>query len=199
MNILIIGDSFSADWSVKYNRYPGWPTLLAKDHNVTNLAQAGVSEYKILKQLQSIDIGLFDHIIISHTSPYRIFVREHPVHALDELHSNADMVYSDIKHHNSKLRNTFNKVLKAGVICFEKIFTSEYLNEIHRLIRNEIRSEVIFCDVIELGFFDENLGTRTAIDLTDFRVKHMGIINHLSARGNELLAEMIQDNINLPK
>jgi hypothetical protein len=30
MKILIIGDSFAADWSVKYNDYAGWPNLLAQ-------------------------------------------------------------------------------------------------------------------------------------------------------------------------
>ena len=46
-NILIIGDSFAADWTVKYPTVVGWPNLLAKNYNVVNLAQAGAGEYKI--------------------------------------------------------------------------------------------------------------------------------------------------------
>ena len=64
MNILIIGDSFAT----KYNgAYLGWAEMLEQKHTVTNLAQAGVSEYKILKQLQSITIKDFDCVIVSHT------------------------------------------------------------------------------------------------------------------------------------
>ena len=55
MKILIVGDSFAADWSVKYNDYHGWPNLLAQKFEVTNLAKAGVGQYKIYKQLQNID------------------------------------------------------------------------------------------------------------------------------------------------
>ena len=51
MKILICGDSFAADWTVKYPGQ-GWPNMLAEIHEVTNLAQAGCSEYKILKQLE---------------------------------------------------------------------------------------------------------------------------------------------------
>ena len=54
MELLIIGDSFSADWSIKYNDYLGWPSLLLEHYQITNLSQAGVGEYKIYKQLLSV-------------------------------------------------------------------------------------------------------------------------------------------------
>ena len=43
MKLLILGDSWQADWNVKHNTYPGWPNLLANEFDVTNIAQAGVS------------------------------------------------------------------------------------------------------------------------------------------------------------
>ena len=46
MNVLIAGDSFAAEWPGSN----GWVKLLAKKYNVKNVAQAGVSEYKILQQ-----------------------------------------------------------------------------------------------------------------------------------------------------
>ena len=52
MNILIIGDSWAADWSQKHSQYPGWPNILAEEFNVTNIAQAGVSQYSITQQLK---------------------------------------------------------------------------------------------------------------------------------------------------
>jgi hypothetical protein len=57
--LLICGDSFAADWTVKVKE-KGWVNLLAQDYKVTNLAQAGCSEYKILKQLQSVNLDKFD-------------------------------------------------------------------------------------------------------------------------------------------
>ena len=56
MHLLIIGDSFAADWSVKYADKKGWPNFLAEKYSVTNLAQAGCSEYKIKKQLDSVNL-----------------------------------------------------------------------------------------------------------------------------------------------
>ena len=49
-NILICGDSFAADWTKKYNGN-GWVNMLCNDFNITNVAEAGVSEYKIYQQL----------------------------------------------------------------------------------------------------------------------------------------------------
>ena len=47
--ILICGDSFAADWSKKYEG-KGWVNMIENDHVITNIAEAGVSEYKIYKQ-----------------------------------------------------------------------------------------------------------------------------------------------------
>ena len=66
--ILICGDSFAADWTIK-TKTSGWVNFL-KDTDI--IAQAGVGEYKILKQLQSCNLELYNHIIVSHTSSYRI-------------------------------------------------------------------------------------------------------------------------------
>ena len=43
MKLLVAGDSFVAEWPGD----EGWVKLLANDYDVTNVAQAGVSEYKI--------------------------------------------------------------------------------------------------------------------------------------------------------
>ena len=88
--ILICGDSFAADWTVKYNDYLGWPNLLAQNYNVKNIAQAGVGQFKIYKQLQSVNIKDFDVVISSYTSPYRVHTYNHPVHSNDLLHKNCD-------------------------------------------------------------------------------------------------------------
>jgi hypothetical protein len=92
MKILIAGDSFAADWKIKYNGN-GWVNMLSEDYEVTNIAQAGVSEYKIYQQLIKHDTTKYDKIIISHTSAYRIPVVKHPIHSKDILHSNCDLIY----------------------------------------------------------------------------------------------------------
>ena len=48
LRILIAGDSFAAEWPGNN----GWVKLLSQKFSVTNVAQAGVGEYKILKQLK---------------------------------------------------------------------------------------------------------------------------------------------------
>ena len=102
MHVLIVGDSFAADWSAKHCDLFGWPNLLAKHHTVTNLAQAGVSEYKIYKQLISVDLSQFDLVIVAHTSPYRVVTRSHPVHYNNSLHKHADLLFGDIEYHYKK-------------------------------------------------------------------------------------------------
>mgnify|MGYP003663995091 CR=1 FL=1 len=69
MKLLLTGDSFAANWN---GDYLGWADMLDKDHTVTNLAQCGIGEYKILKQFDGVELEQFDAIIVSHTSPYRI-------------------------------------------------------------------------------------------------------------------------------
>jgi hypothetical protein len=96
MKVLIAGDSFAADWRVKYPNQTGWPNLLAEKYDTTNIAQAGVSEYKILKQIQNVDLSKYDSVIISHASPNRVHCLSHPVHSNDTLHKDSDLIYTDL-------------------------------------------------------------------------------------------------------
>ena len=79
--ILICGDSFAVN-HVEFDKNScGWSNLLANDnYDVINLAQAGVGEYKIFKQLTSVDLEKFDAVIVCHTSPNRVYIQQHPVH-----------------------------------------------------------------------------------------------------------------------
>jgi hypothetical protein len=97
--ILISGDSFAADWNKKFKNKNGWVNMLETDFDVTNIAEAGVSEYKIYKQLQKIEIKNFDYVIVSHTSANRIPIDEHPIHKEDILHNNCDLIFSDVNEH----------------------------------------------------------------------------------------------------
>jgi hypothetical protein len=181
MKVLITGDSFAADWQIKYPEKMGWPNFLAGIYDVTNLAQAGCSEYRILKQIQSVDLSTFDKIIIAHTSPFRLYTKNHPVHMNDKLHSNCDLIYSDIKDHAVD-----NKKLLSIVDYFENYFDNDYAVDIHNLICEKIDVLTEKYDPIHItgfiwmdGYKFENM-----INFNHLFKKSRGESNHLTAEGN---------------
>ena len=186
--ILIIGDSFAADWTVKYNNYLGWPNLLAEQHQVTNLAECGVSEYKIYRQLLSAgNLDQYDTVIVSHTSPYRIETRQHPVHTHDSLHANADLIYSDIEYHAGKIVNFFNRSLTAARGFFLYHYDNEYYETTYRLYREKIMSMLTGRPVMVLHALHSNklfITESTVLDVTELAVVEPGLINHFSVTGN---------------
>ena len=198
MELLIIGDSFSADWSIRYDDYPGWPALLSAHYQITNLSQAGVGEYKIYKQLLSVtDLEKYDTVLISHTSPSRVHTRKHPIHSNDRLHKNADLIYADIEYHSNKITNIFNASLNSGVGYYKFHYDTEYYTTIYDLIRAEIYRLLAGKKVVTLINFDlPQSGHDTAnIDLRDIVKKYPGKINHLSTTGNELVYKRILNEL----
>ena len=90
--------------------------MLEDDFKITNISQAGVSEYKIYLQLKSVDVTKFDKVLISHTSAYRIPIEEHPIHKNDILHNNCDIIFSDVKEHID------NPIMKTAYNFYSEIF-----------------------------------------------------------------------------
>jgi hypothetical protein len=192
--MLICGDSFAADWTVKYPGW-GWPNKLAESFEVTNLAQPGCSEYKIYQQLLSADLDKFDIILVSHTSPNRIYVKTHPVHHSDPLHKNSDLIYTDILAHAKT-----DKSLSSIVDFYEKYFDLEYAKFVHSVI----------CEKIEqllLAFGDKTLHITNFPwdDLYQFDnlmnfewvfKKHSGHMNHYTDQGNNIIYNSIVKKIN---
>jgi hypothetical protein len=185
MKILIIGDSFAADWSVKYYDLEGWPNMLSKNYNVTNLAQAGVSEYKIYKQLCSVNVTDFDLVIAAHTSPYRLVTKRHPIHNDDVLHANCDLIYTDIEHHILKLKNKLNLSLHNAYWFFTYHYDEEYQEITHQLFREKI-NYLLTIPTITITDFD---------DWEDIKNNHQGKCNHLSDTGNKIVYERILSKI----
>ncbi len=195
MRVLVFGDSFAADWSQKYyDHYRGWSNMLRKDVTVTNLAQAGVSEYKIYKQLESVKwLDSYDAFIVSHTSPYRVPTRKHPVHSEDLLHYGADLIMSDIDYHASKFKNLFNFSLRSASNFFKYHYDQEYFETTYRLYRKAINDRLSGKKVITLNFFkdmDDYLET-SVVDLSSMLPEHSGLINHMSYEGNRLVYEKV--------
>jgi len=193
MKILISGDSFAADWQLAKN-VSGWPNLLANDFDVLNIAQAGCSEYKIYKQLSSVDLSCFDSIVIAHTSPNRLYVKNHPVHSSSILHKNSDLIYTDIKEHAS-----VDGSLLPIVDYFENYFDVEYAEFVHTLICKEIDSLLSSYEgkVIHLtGFEWENLYQFTDMKVFASIVIHdCSFANHFDYNGNETVYQTIKNMI----
>ena len=199
MKILIIGDSFAADWSVKYTDYPGWPELLAHEHDVTNLAQAGISEYRILQQLESVaDLAQFDLVIVSHTSPYRVHTRRHPVHHRDPLHLSADLILSDIEYHAGRIQNWLNPGLKSALGFFHYHFDEKYYETVYTMFRERINQRLAGKQVIVINNLPDNLKFATEPVVLDFSAdwkENRGLINHFSEVGNRLIHKQINNII----
>lgn len=189
MKLLICGDSFASDWTTVYNDITGWPNLLANEYEVTNLAQAGCGEYKILLQLLSVDLTKFDKIIVSHTSPYRLYVKQHPVHK-DILHQHSDLIYADIKAHSRT-----NRSLLPIVDYFEKYTDIEYMEFVHNLICQEIDQLTKPFDVLHCTHFDwQNLYQFSGMkNFKSLHEQYPGLVNHYNPIGNIMVYENIRD------
>jgi hypothetical protein len=196
MKILIAGDSFSADWTIKYkNNGLGWPNMLALDHDVTNIAEAGTSLYKTYLQLQTVDINAYDAVIITHTSPNRIYVKEHPVHKGDLLHNNACLIHTDIKYHAES-----NPELEPIVDYFEKYYDLDYAVFVYNLIEEKIdrmfdsyNGKVIHMTNLprtDLYQFDNML------DFSHLQgKKYHGLMNHYNDKANFIVYDKVTEKL----
>lgn len=188
MKILIVGDSFAADWSVKYDDYKGWPNLIADDYDTTNIAQAGVGQYKIYQQLKSVDTKNYDVIISSYTSPYRVHTLIHPVHDKDLLHKNCDLLANDIEYFYQKDKN--NDALTTARNYFKYHFDLNYYDFIYKLLVKECDKIIGSTKHIQVS----NLPYVTS-SWSDITSKHKGLINHLSQLGNKIIFEEIKKQL----
>lgn len=197
MNILIVGDSFAADWSTKNSDVLGWPTLLTCEDTsleITNLAQAGISEYKILQQVRSVpDLSDYDAVIISHTSANRVHTKKHPVHTTG-LHINADLIFTDIEWHAKRPFNFFNRALRSAYNFFLYHYDQEYQEDMYDYMYNEIMETLVESGVKVIvvdGFNAAKDGRHVDVDLAKIRSVHPGNVNHLSGTGNLIACELI--------
>jgi hypothetical protein len=190
MRILIVGDSFAADWQKKYPDKFGWPNLLAKTHIVDNLAQAGCSEYRIYKQLKSASLDQYDVVIISHTSPYRIYTEYHPDRCNDILHHSCDLLYSDTKN----LAKT-NAEYKSAVEYFEKFFSLEYAEFCYHTTIDKIKELLIDHRTVHLSHLASIVGT-DYINFSELFEKHQGSMNHYDDQGNNIIYNKILEELN---
>lgn len=198
MKLLIIGDSFAADWTVKYSEQRGWPNFLADYFCVDNIAQAGVSEYKIYQQVLSIDcVDDYDFFIVSHTSPYRTVTRQHPVHSLDPLHRHADLMLNDVHYHSRTLKGFLNPALRAAQTYINYHYDIEYHETTYNLFLKEIEQTLPKHKIITCKFLSSSSAHYPChlLDFTELQQQNPGKINHLSDIGNQLVFHQIKNYI----
>lgn len=184
LKILIAGDSFAADWTTKYNQL-GWPNMLANDFDVTNVAQAGCGEYKILLQIKSQDLSCYDAVILSHTSPYRLHTLWHPVHNQDLLHHNSDFLYADVAAHGIKSIQEY----------FEKYFDLNHAQFVHNLICKEIAELVKPIPHVHMAHMDYSYQFDNFLNCEPIYRQHPGFQNHYSDHGNTLIFEAVKNRL----
>lgn len=191
VKVLIVGDSFAADWTVKYNSEGlGWPNIIAEQFDVLNLAQAGCSEYRILKQLQSVELDNFNIILVNHTSPYRLYTYKHPIHKNDVLHHSSDLMYNDLLYH---YKTNHNDKIKPIIDFFENYFDTDYFKFVYKLTFDEISKLTHGFDVINLSHIGLSniIDNITVTEINMFNKKTKGLLNHYDEKTNKKIAKFI--------
>ena len=176
----LFGDSFG--FQKKNEPYPSWVDLLDQHHTIDNHSECGVSEYKILRQLQFTNLDSYDTIIITHTSYSRVFVEYNPLHATSLYHKNCDILYADIESNTDEFSH-------AGQLYFKYIFDDNYAKDMHNLVLKEIEEVVGLRKVVHMTHFD-HAGLRPLPDLLDFHtlfLNNRGQVNHYNEAANEII------------
>jgi|LauGreDrversion4_1035100.scaffolds.fasta_scaffold34586_5 hypothetical protein len=187
MKILIAGDSFAAKWPRKDTNI-GWVEKLAEQFDVVNVAQAGVGEYKIYKQLTNIELEKFDLVIVSHTSPSRVHTRNHPLHK-EGLHKDCDLIVTDLIGHFQP----FNNNLQISKSWFKYHYDEEYQIDIYELLREKIKS-IINIPYISMTHVSISAVLSTEFNNIDFSklwAAERGDVNHYNKKGNDTIVETI--------
>jgi len=189
MKLLIAGDSFAAHWP---NATTGWVDLLAEKYNVVNIAQPGIGEYKILKQIESQDVNSFDLVIVSHTSPSRLHTKNHPIHK-EGFHKDCDLILNDLIDRST----VGNASLKAAQEYFKYHYDDIYQIDIYNLIRKQI-NQLITIPYISMSHVDiaNELSIETNhIDFSHLWTKERGTVNHYTEEGNREIFKKLEEII----
>ena len=183
MKVLLCGDSFSADYTPVDKESIGWPTLLSQDVDLKNVSDAGASEYRIWRQVRDNINSSYDYVIVSHTSPYRVFVDHHPLHSQSPLHKNCDLIYNDIKGRNLEYIEQW----------FEKCFSDEQARDVQKLLIKDIDTMCKGNKVIHIGHLDISAPKNfNFVNFDKVWKKHQGTVNHYDKNGNQKVYSKIK-------
>jgi len=194
--IALLGDSFAAEYNADT---PGWVDILAEEYSVNNVAQAGVGEYKILRQLKDLESTnpnwkkLYNCVIVAHTSPFRVHTSKHPLHKKG-LHKDCDLIYSDLKNRF----DWFNESLATAKNWFVHHWDDDYQLGTYKLVREEIKriiGDVPYLAIDHFGL-SANISTETnKLDFSDFWLLNRGNVNHYTVEANQTVAKAVIDKV----
>jgi hypothetical protein len=185
MNIIIVGDSFSSDDSKG-----SWIDLLEQKHNVTNLSQRGISEYRIysiIKKNLSL-INQSDILLVWHTNPDRIYIPnlvDYPTRSVSS-HLNCDMVAGDVL-----CDSHWNKIAK---IYYKHFFDREMQEDLFTLMIEKIH-QIVTCKIFDFSGFNISNDTCSIKSFYELRQNFPGDINHLDLIGNLSVHKYIDQRI----
>jgi len=184
MKLAIFGDSFGVQ--KKNQPYPSWVDLLSQHFDIINYCECGVSEYKILKQLENANLDEFDKKLIVHTSATRIYVKHNPLHQSTEYYKNCDIILSDIENRNDEFSHSCN-------LFFKHIFDLTYAIDIHNMICKTIDARCQDKNVIHTTHFDYSdlYQFPNMINFYDLFLKNRGDVNHYTKLGNHLIYQSL--------
>lgn len=183
IKVLVAGDSFASDW---HTGSEWWHQL---PFDVTNVAQAGASEYKILKSLTSLE--QYDAIVVFHTSPTRVYAANgNLLHTNSPTHRDSCYVINDVLSKRGPL--------KTAMINYVKYFyNDEFVNYTHTKICNDIVNKTSNIPTVHASGFDylniyefENF-----VSATDLFETYRGNICHLTTDRNRYLADRIYNKL----
>lgn len=176
-SLAIFGDSFGA---VKPDHeFQGWVELLQDHYNVKNFCQCGSSQYRIYQQIKSVDLSQFDKILITHTSPFRVYVRDNPTYSNDPVYKNCDLIFADVN-------NRDDEFSVSAKNYFKYIFDERYSLDIHNLICKDIENITRSLDCLHITHFDYSQCYQFSnfISFYDLWIHHRGPVHHYDRPGN---------------
>jgi len=197
MKVLLLGDSWAADWNTKYSDYLGWPNILKQHHQVTNVAQAGVSQYRICKQIEQVDINDFDIAICSITSPNRIYSKNNTAHIDDVLHSNCDLMFADLEYAWDNGNTT--EQTESALSFFKHHWDKEHADFVHQLLVDWCYNKLSAIPVIGTSNITDNDNFTNKwpkyVNGVDVFLQNPGTVNHMNEKGNKLFADKMLEQI----
>lgn len=179
--VLVAGDSFASDW------HTGNEWWLQLPYNVTNIAQAGASQYKILKQILNTDLKKYQALVIFHTSPIRIYTDNINLLHIDSItHRNSCYVVNDVLSKHGDIKRAMEKYVKY-------FYNEEFVNYTHTKICEDIVKKTSGMITIHASGFDYSniYEFENFVRADDLFENFKGNICHLTTDGNRYLAERI--------
>ena len=158
---------------------------------VKNCAQAGIGQYKILKQIQNY-YNTQTNVILVITSENRIHIEKNPFYSIGHYHENCDLIFSDVSSRK-------DQAAKHISWWFSNVFDLEHAKFMNNLLLEKMHSLITNSNLIPITFFEPYLGmynfNETLLDLSYIWKTHPGNINHLDPAAHQIITNIIKQNL----